>query len=232
MASAPYPPHLSTSPSPLHKHVAAQDCLIQWLSTTVCLVVSGLLTVDMNQLRNMISFAYADGTLETYGSGLLLWHIFCDRPCIPEDQRCPAPAVLVFSFIATLAESYAGGTISGYVAGVRAWHVIHGALWVMKDNKLDVLLRAADTLTPESSKQKKRLPYTILVIEALLFHLDLSVPHNAAVAACLLMTFYSAARLGEFMVQTLTSFDPKFHVKPSDLEMVTVIHCPVFLLGS
>ncbi len=217
----PYPLHLTIIPSPLREHVSARDRLIKWTPATTRTAVAGLSTMDVQRLHDVITFAYADGTLKTYGSGLLWWHVFCDRRAVPEVLRCPAPTLLVSSFIAMLAGSYAGGTISGYVAGVRAWHIIHGAVWAMKDDELDALLRAADALAPESSKRKKCLPYTISVIETLLSHFNLDIPLDAAVAACLSTTFYSAARLGEFTVRTLTSFDPKIHVKPSDVEMVT-----------
>ncbi|RXW17521.1 hypothetical protein EST38_g8332 [Candolleomyces aberdarensis] len=51
--------------------------------------------------------------------------------------------------------------------------------------------------------------------------LDLSDPLHSAVYACLTTTFYSAARLGEFVVKSLTAFDPQSHVKPSDIRQET-----------
>ena len=65
-------------------------------------------------------------------------------------------------------------------------------------------------------------------------HLDLSKPLDAAVFACLTACFYASARLGEFTVRTVNSFDPSTHVTPQNLSYdqdrsghkVTVLHLP------
>ncbi|TFK20376.1 hypothetical protein FA15DRAFT_720654 [Coprinopsis marcescibilis] len=44
---------------------------------------------------------------------------------------------------------------------------------------------------------------------------------HVAVYACLTTTFYSAARLGEFLPKTLDCFKPETHVKPSDVHTDT-----------
>ncbi len=174
----------------------------------------------MDCIHDVLTFAWADGTLETYSSGLLVYHVFCDNKHVAEHNRCPAPALLISAFVSTLSGSYAGSTVTGYVSVVRAWHNIHGASWTMKKDELDALLRAAERLQPPSSKTKKQLPYTVEIIEDLLSHLDLLAALDCAVAACLTTTFYSAARLGEFTVRTLMSFNPTIHVKPSDIRKV------------
>jgi hypothetical protein len=130
--------------------------------------------------------------------------------------------------------SYAGKTIANYIQGVRAWHVLHGVLWNLNDMEIETLLRGAEKLSPMSSKRKKRQPYTIPFITALWEHLDTDNPFDAAVYACLTSTFYSAARVCEFTVRTLDSFDPTIHVKPSNVTInrdrnnleVTTFHLP------
>lgn len=44
-------------------------------------------------------------------------------------------------------------------------------------------------------------------------------PLNAAIFACATTCFYTAARLGEFTVPTLSSFDPQAHVKPANITL-------------
>jgi hypothetical protein len=65
--------------------------------------------------------------------------------------------------------------------------------------------------------------------------LDLDNPLDAAVYACLTMCFYVSARLNEFTVRTLTSFNPNEHVTTQNLTYnqdrngfkVTVLHLPM-----
>jgi hypothetical protein len=104
----------------------------------------------------------------------------------------------------------------------------------MNEDELKTLLKAAEKLTPASSKRKKRRPFTPDFISAIKRHLVLDSPLDAAVFACLTTCFYAAARLGEFTVRRLDSFDPALHVTPANLSIafgrdgdeVTVLHVP------
>jgi hypothetical protein len=60
---------------------------------------------------------------------------------------------------------------------------------------MDTMLRAADKLTPNVAKKKRRQPYTADFIVAVRQQLDLEVPLDAAVFACLTTCFYASARL-------------------------------------
>ena len=82
---------------------------------------------------------------------------------------------------------------------------------------MDALLKAASTLTPASSKKKQRLPWTIEFILAILAQLNPTDPLHVAVEGCLLTVFFTAARLGEFTIPTLKSFNASRHVKPSGI---------------
>jgi hypothetical protein len=124
------------------------------------------------------------------------------------------------AFVAALAGSYSAKTISNYVSGVRAWHILHGITWSINDQEMSSLLRAAEVVAPLSSRHKKRQPYTTDFIIAVRSGLNLEDPCDVAVYACLTTTFYTAARLGEFTVPRLDAFNPKRHVKPSDVKTV------------
>jgi hypothetical protein len=166
---------------------------------------------------NVMAFAWTEATCETYGTGLLTYHVFCDKKEIPETQRAPTSSILLQSFVASMAGSYSAAAITNYVCGVRAWHILHGIGWRLNDDETNTLLQAAARIAPESSKRKKRRPYTIDFIAKLKDRLDLRNSLDAAVFACLSTCFYATARVGEFTIRRLTDFNPALHVKRSDL---------------
>ena len=178
--------------------------------------------------------AWEEDTCTSYGAGLLMWHCFCDGQATPEAERAPASQALLSAFVAHMAVAYSGKTISNDLNRVRAWHLLHSILWVLEKNKMDAMLQAADKLTPSSSKRKKCHPYTPDFISAVQQQLDLEKPLDAAVYACLTTCFYASARLGEFTVRTLTTFNPSSHVTLQHLSYdqdrngfkVTVLHLP------
>jgi hypothetical protein len=68
------------------------------------------------------------------------------------------------------------------------------------------------------------VPFTKEIIKTIHNTLDLLFPLDAAVYTCLTTTFWSAAKLGEFTVLTLKSFNPKFHVKQSNIRQTQDRH--------
>jgi hypothetical protein len=175
---------------------------------------------DLERIGDVLVHAWAESTRETYGSGLLAFHVFCDARGISERDRSPATHILLSAFISAMAGAYSGKTIANYLYGVRAWHILHGSPWHLNEMEMDALLKAAVSVTPPSSKRKKRHPYTTEFITSILGQLIPTDPFDAAVASCLTTIFYTAARTGEFTVRTLTSFNPASHVKPSDVTQI------------
>ena len=181
-----------------------------------------------------MSNAWADSTRESYSSGILVYHVFCDMKDVPEELRAPASQSLITSFIVSVAGSYSGATISNYIHGIRSWHVLHGLEWRLIPLELDAALRGAERLAPPSSRRKKRQPYTPEFIAKIREHLNLDEPFDAAVFACLTTCFYAAARLGEFVVPRLDAFSSSRHVTIANLRVdrnssgleVTVLHLP------
>ncbi|KZT24775.1 hypothetical protein NEOLEDRAFT_1178867 [Neolentinus lepideus HHB14362 ss-1] len=70
-----------------------------------------------------------------------------------------------------------------------------------------------------SSKRKKHLPYTPMLMSQLRSHLILTDHMDAAVFTCLTACFYSAVRVGELTMRSLQSFDPAVHVKVRDVQV-------------
>lgn len=99
---------------------------------------------------------------------------------------------------------------------------------------METMLIAADKLTPAKSKRKKCRPYTVAFIATLKQHLDMTVPLDVAVFACLTTCYYAAARVGEFTVRQIDGFDHEKHPAPLDIKtdqdqnglQVTVLRLP------
>ena len=189
---------------------------------------------DAQRIYDVIGYAWADSTKETYGSGLLVYHTFCDLKGVSEEARAPASHDLISTFISNLAGTYAGSTVTNYLSAVHAWHTIHGLPWSFNSDEIDALVKAAKILAPPSSKRPPREPFTIDTIIKLRAHLSLSQPLEAAVFACLTTTFFATARTGEFTVSKLTAFDPTVHITRKNISIqrdrqgfeVTNFHLP------
>jgi hypothetical protein len=234
---APYPATLTPSPSSLRPHCFARDRLRLWIpvrSSAANPDPAAGNEAERERVKDTMVHAWEEDTRMAYGAGLLMWHCFCDDRSIPERERAPADQALLSTFVAHMAAAYSGKTIASYLNGVRAWHILHGIPWNVEKSEMDTMLRAADKLTPSTAKKKKRQPYTPDFIAAVKQHLNLEAPLDAAVFACLTTCFYASARLGEFTVRTLLSFDPQFHITTRNLSYdadrndlrVTVLHLP------
>ena len=129
-----------------------------------------------------------------------------------QEGQGPISQLLLMSFISTLAAAYSGLAISNYVYRIWAWHLLHGISWKINKPELDALLKAAEKLTPTSSKRKKRRPYTINFMLAIQHWLDLSTLLGASIFACLTTCFFMAGHVGEFTVQRLDGFNPNIHI--------------------
>jgi hypothetical protein len=80
------------------------------------------------------------------------------------------------------------------------------------------MLKGARKSTPEALKLPKRQPLLVEDMLAVRDQLDLSIPLDAAFFACLTTTFFTAARLGEFTIKNLSSFDARVHIKTTDVQ--------------
>jgi hypothetical protein len=84
------------------------------------------------------------------------FHVFCNSKLIPEEQRTPTSHILISLFISEMAGHYSGKMVLNYVHGVRAWHTLHGVPWTLGgDAEINMLLKAATSLTPPSRKRAK-----------------------------------------------------------------------------
>lgn len=174
---------------------------------------------DEERIREVLAAAYSDSTKATYGTGLLVFHVYCDKKGINEAQRTPCSQTLLAGFISTLVGDYSAQAIENYTYGLRAWHIIHRIPWEINHAELQALFASAAKNQPPKSEKAQKPPCTVEDLAAIRDHLDLRNPFDAAVFACLTTTFWSVARLGEFTIPKLTAFNPTRHVKRSDLSM-------------
>jgi hypothetical protein len=221
----PYSPNLNPKPSTLRPHCFAKDRLRMWIpsspSSRSTPSSSNQLSADinpnisddqLNRILDVISASWTEKTKETYGSGLLIFHIFCDLQNIAEDHRCPASPSLISSFLASCAGAYSGSALSNCTAGLRAWHLLHGQPWNINQNELHSILEGASRLAPSSSKRPKRIPVERDLLLQFLSYFDLDDPQDAAIFACLVITFYTVSRLGEFTVPAISKFQSSQHI--------------------
>ena len=173
---------------------------------------------DLAHIKNVLEHTFAPNTRNCYGSGLLIFHIFCDLREINEEHHAPVNLTVLSTFISTLAGSYGGSTIKNYVYGILSWHILHGLKWFSRNDEIEALLRAAHKPSPRSSKHKEKPPWTIQDLTTFCKALDQNDPKDSAVLACLTTTFWGTARLREVTVPKLNGFDPNLHIKPSDVQ--------------
>jgi hypothetical protein len=87
------------------------------------------------QTMNEYSTRMGISTLNTYRSGLLFFHIFCDSQSITEEHQAPVSYTLLSTFIAALAGTYSSSTITNYIAGLHTWHIIHQLKWEVNEDE-------------------------------------------------------------------------------------------------
>ncbi|KAF9037775.1 hypothetical protein BJ165DRAFT_1532414 [Panaeolus papilionaceus] len=148
----------------------------------------------------------------SYGAGILCFTQFCDSIPVDESSHMPASVDLITSFVAHHVGHVSGSTVKTWLSGVRAWHIVNKAPW-NDDKFLSMVCTTANKL----GSSKKCPPCTPISLEHLKLlhnHLDISKPHDAAIWACALTTFFGCRRLGETTVSE-APFNADRHVSRS-----------------
>ncbi|KIJ52293.1 hypothetical protein M422DRAFT_93452, partial [Sphaerobolus stellatus SS14] len=159
----------------------------------------------LERLLTVMSQAWAPGTHETYGAGLLVFHVFCDTRNVPESLQCPASTNLILAFLSTS-------------AGIKAWHTLHGAAWNVAPTEIAAVLEGANRLAPASSKRPPRQPvlknstfpgFTVV--------LNLTSPFDCSVRAAFAVIFWTMVRTREFIQLTLNGHNPSKFICRKDI---------------
>ncbi|KIN99883.1 hypothetical protein M404DRAFT_53767, partial [Pisolithus tinctorius Marx 270] len=116
------------------------------------------------------------------------------------------------AFLASCTGAHSGSTLANYMAGLHAWYIMHSCKWDINEVEYKAILAGATKLALHSSKRSRQAPFTVdilIIFHSLLNHKD---PCNTAIFACLVVSFYCIARLGEFTVPSIQSFNPAKHI--------------------
>jgi hypothetical protein len=154
----PYPQNLTPAPSELHPHCLARDHLRQWLPPPECPTTftgPAISIEEREQVKDTMVHTWEEDTRTSYGSGLLMWHCFCDAKGMLESEQALATQGMLSAFVAHLATAYSGRTIACYLSGIQGWHILHSIPCALEKREMDAMLCVVDKLTPASSKRKK-----------------------------------------------------------------------------
>ncbi|KAH8915371.1 hypothetical protein BT69DRAFT_1271822, partial [Atractiella rhizophila] len=162
------------------------------------------LLLDMPVFR---AIAYAanetsltESTWNSYGSALAKWNDFCNKFCIPFEDRFPIKSqqhLVSFCLWATgppdiypqafrPLTTIGTQTLENYISSLRSWHDLHGAPWPGEKDKPVVLtkwLRGISNIMGQSHKKEPRAPVSQEMMVSLERNLDLSNPFDACVWA-------------------------------------------------
>ena len=97
-----YSPHLTPNFSTLRPHCLTWDHLCLWVLNDSAGCSITLSEEDLTCVFNIMSHAWAQSTQESYSSGLLSWHVYCDKNLIPELQQALASQPHLARFVASL----------------------------------------------------------------------------------------------------------------------------------
>ena len=106
---------------------------------------------DLDQILTVIGASWAESTKELYGTGLLVYHVYCDVHNIPDNHRAPIFQNLLSTFLASCAGSQLGSTIANYMAAIHVWHILHGLEWNINKKECKAVLHGGSKLAPLST---------------------------------------------------------------------------------
>ncbi|CAK5276028.1 unnamed protein product [Mycena citricolor] len=134
---------------------------------------------DDGIIPSMIMNAWAPSTRKKRIPITSLFQTFCE-----EEGVCALPAseTTLCKFTLHRAGTIAGVTIRGAVAAIHAWHTQLGYVW-NGGERLSACQKAAENLTPASSRFPKRPPFTMQHLETLAAKLSKDDPLDVAVFA-------------------------------------------------
>ena len=161
VAKPHYHPDLHPLPSFHRPHCLARDKLCFWILTVTSERAMGNTTptvvseAALDHILEVTDVLWAESTKELYGTGLLVFHIYCNINHISESEWCPVSQALLLSFLASCAGAHSSSTISNYLMAIKEQHLLHSHSWEMNQDKLRLTLQGAAHLAPHSSKQPK-----------------------------------------------------------------------------
>lgn len=155
------------------------------------------------EFRAIISAAWAPSTRRNYNYSIRRFLDFCNIHHFHFDLTSPTPEITLCHFIVSLITSHSGSYIRSELAALKALHIVYN-LEFPSSQRIQYLLRAADNLTPSTSRRQPRNPITLSMLAHLASVLDHSDPLDVCCLAVACCAFWGQARLGELLPATLT----------------------------
>ena len=149
-------------------------------------------------ITKAIQSSLAESTLKRYSGTIKQFIRFCDAERVPDHLRFPADEFVLCAFAASSLGKHAGSTPRSRLSALKAWHVAHNVEW-KGSARLRYVLNGVHNRSPSSSRRPPRPPINARMLSQLVNTLDLSIPLDAAVAACAATAFWGQCRLGELL---------------------------------
>jgi hypothetical protein len=207
-------PHIL--PSPFRPKVPSIERIFFWVSPSSLIrrrqLCSRYSPFMIEKFDSSLRGMYADGTLSSYGSGLINWIQWCDKCSIPEDCRLPINLDDLRMFIAFKDDIEGVAKTNNTLSGLRAWHIVQDVTWNADDELVAGFCRSIASHAPQSSFLPPRPPVTLLHLRTLRAHLDITKPFDSAVFALACVCFWGVCRLGELTSPGLRDTQPTHRV--------------------
>lgn len=154
-----------------------------------------------------IQGSWAESTLKRYSGTIKQFIRFCDSERIPEHLRFPADEFVLCAFAASSFGRHAGGTPRSRLSALKVWHATHNVEW-KGSSRLRYVVNGVHNFAPGSSRRPPRPPINSKMLTQLVQNLNLTVPLDAAVAACAVTAFWGQCRLGELLPLSASTLPP------------------------
>jgi hypothetical protein len=166
-----------------------------------------LSTQAKDYVNRAIQGSLANSTLRRYSGTIKQFIRFCDAERVPEHLRFPADEFVLCAFAASSLGRHAGSTPRSRISALRTWHVAHNIEW-KGSARLRYVLNGVHNSAPRGSSRSPRPPINARMLSQLIENLDLTLPLDAAVAACAATAFWGQCRLGELLPPSASIIPP------------------------
>ena len=159
-----------------------------------------LLSAEMRgHVTHAIQSSWADSTVKHYSSAIKQFIHFCDAEHVPEHLCFPADEFVLCAFAASSLRKHARTTPRNHLSALKAWHITHNLEW-KGSSCLRYVLNGIHNHAPRRSRRSPHPPVNSRMLRQLVEGLDISLPLDAAVAACAMVTFWGQCHLGELLL--------------------------------
>ncbi|KAE8180835.1 hypothetical protein CF336_g9136 [Tilletia laevis] len=172
-------------------------------------------------VRKVLLAAFAKGTLSNYSTGLAQWHNFCDTNNVPERDRGPAKPELVELWVSQHAGTKSGWYLKDWIAALKAWHHVNNLPWLANEDRIQLVRRGAVASQPPPKPQ--RPPMTVPWLNAIINIANFQVPQELVAITVTTCGLWGLFRPGELVLKKISDFDPRLHVKRTDLKTETTV---------